>query len=270
MTKIFDGKKIAAEIRISLREEVLALSKKGVTPKLLSFFVGEERLGKKYISLKKTAAEDVGAKLIIRDFPKDVRPEEIVEAIQDANVDEKVHGIMIQIPLPEEFSQKEKEQIISVIDSKKDVDGMKEQSLFVAPVVKAVLLAIKSAGQIIGYGQDTLFVVVGAEGFVGQKVLVALEGMGFRTKGVDMGTETKEQTIKKADVVITATGKKGIIKKGMVKDGVAIIDVGAPHPEVGRDVWERLSFISPVPGGVGPLTIECLLENLVEAAREQS
>lgn len=266
MTIIFDGKKVASDLRVSLKKEALKLP---VKPKLVSILVGEDRGGKKYLSLKKDAAKDIGAKLEIRDFGRDTKPEEIIDEIEDLNTKERVHGVMVQLPLPEDFSEKEKDQIIEAIDRKKDVDGMKDESLFVAPVVKATLLATKIAGEVKAYEENSLFVVVGAEGFVGGKILRALEDMGFRSKGLDVGSKGRERTIKEADVVISTTGQKGTITKKMVKDGVVLIDVGVPHPEVAEEAGKKSLFITPVPGGIGPLTIEFLLENLVEATKEQ-
>lgn len=269
MTTVFDGKRIADEIRVALKKEIAELSGKKITPKMVSFLVGEEQLGKKYLSLKKAAAADIGAKLEIRDFGRDTKPEEIIDEIQDLNIDENVHGIMIQLPLPHDFSEDEREQIISAISKKKDVDGMKKESRFVAPVVKAVLLAIKSASQEVRFEEKTLFVVNGAEGFVGEKILWTLEDMGFRTKGVDVTTKEKEKIMLKADVLISSTGKEEIIGADVVKDQVVVIDVGAPKADVKNEVKEKAAFITPVPGGIGPLTIAFLLENLVEAAKDQ-
>lgn len=269
MTKIFDGKKFANELGTSLKKEVTGLKKKGTTPKLVSFLVGEYISGKKYLSLKRQAAQDIGAKLLIRDFGKDARQEEIIAAIEDMNTEDDVHGVMIQLPLPDEFSEKERSQIISAIDAKKDVDGMREDSLFVAPIVKAVLFAVKSAGNIKTYEEETLFVVVGAEGFAGGKIYRSLEEMGFRTKGIDVQTEEKEKLIKKADVLISVTGRREILKEDMVKEGVVLIDCGAPYPEVEKGAKQKALFVTPVPGGIGPLTIEYLLENLVVATKEQ-
>ena len=269
MTTVFDGKKIANEIRVALKKEVAEISSKKITPKMASFLVGEEKLGKKFLSLKKAAAGDVGAKLEIRDFGRDTKPEEIIDEIQDLNIDKKVHGIMIQLPLPNDFSKDEREQIISAISKQKDVDGMKKESRFVAPVVKAVLLAIKSASQEVKLEEKTLFVVNGAEGFVGEKILWTLEDMGFRTKGVEVATREKEKIISKADVLISSTGKEEIIGADGVKDGVVVIDVGAPKPEIKNEVKQKAAFFTPVPGGIGPLTIAFLLENLVEAAKDR-
>jgi methylenetetrahydrofolate dehydrogenase (NADP+)/methenyltetrahydrofolate cyclohydrolase len=267
MTKIFDGKKAANDLRASLKEEVLKLSAK---PKLVSILVGEAGSGKKYLSLKKVAAEEMGTKLEIIDFGEDAKTKEIIELTEDLNAKDDVHGIMLQLPLPKEFSEKEKEEIVSCIAKKKDVDGMKDDSAFIAPVVKAVLFAIRMAGELKTYEEGTLFVVLGAEGFVGEKIFKALEDMGLRVKGVDLNTKSKNRMIKDADVLISATGKSGVVQEGMVKDGAILIDVGAPDAEIEEKAKNKALFATPVPGGIGPLTIGFLLENLVEAAKEQS
>lgn len=147
---------------------------------------------------------------------------------------------------------------------------MRDESEFVAPVVKAVLYAIKSIGEDVVFKENTGFVVVGAQGFVGKKILRTLEDMGFRVSGVDLETDNKDLVIKKADVIISATGTKDVVKKEMVKQGAFLIDVGSPHPEFEKEAIKKAVFVTPVPGGIGPLTIEYLIENLIIAAKEQN
>lgn len=269
MAVIFEGKKLAKKIREQLKKDADALGENGITPKLVSLLVGRLPRSKRYLSLKKRAAKDIGAKLEIRDFGKDAKRQELIDTIEDLNGKKGVHGIMIQLPLPEEFSNEEKRQIIESISNEKDIDGMKERSIFVAPVVKATLVALKDATKEKEIEENTLFVVVGAEGFVGRKIFRTIEDMGYRVKGVDIKTKAKRTKIKDADIVISATGKHGVIGKDMVKKGAVVIDLGAPKPDIEEGVEERASFVTPVPGGIGPLTVEFLIENLLEAARER-
>jgi methylenetetrahydrofolate dehydrogenase (NADP+) / methenyltetrahydrofolate cyclohydrolase len=301
MAIFFDGKARASETEKSLQRRVRKLVKGGVTPKLVSIVVGDEGGAKKYQEMKRFAANRIGAELSIISYQISIKPEKIISKIRELNEDNHVHGIMIQLPLPNKFIN-HRQLIINNIENEKDVDGMREDSLFTAPVVMAVLEALCASELTIKnseFGKRKI-VVVGAKGFVGKRII---EELGIRIKGsvggykemgsehpvfstqnselnknqklktnnyevvgVDVETKDLNQKTKSADVLITATGSSGIIKAEMVKNGVAIIDVGAPLPEVEVEILEKASFITPVPGGIGPVTIACLIENLVVAA----
>lgn len=268
MTHIFDGKIVANEKRKELATDVARLENNGIKPKLVSILVGDDKASKLYLSLKKAAALGVGADLEIRELSKDVAVNEIIDIIKELNTDETVHGIMIQLPLPDNFSKKERDQIIDNIVDEKDVDGMKKDSPYLTPVIKAILIALKDANDHLPIGKEVEIVVVGSKGFVGSRALRVLNDMGYKTLGIDRNTDNWEEKIKSADVVISATGEENIITGDLIKAGVVIIDVGSPKPDVNyENIKEKASFLSPVPGGVGPLTVILLIENLIEAAR---
>lgn len=256
---IFNGKLLAKQKEQIFKKRVLKLKKKGITPKLVSVLIGENAGSKLYLSLKRKAAKRIGAEVTIKKFPINVSSKEIIDFIKKRNKDNAVHGIMVQLPLPKNFSEKQRDEIIEAIVPEKDVDGMREDGPFLTPTVKAVMLAIKEAEKI---GR---VVVVGEKGFVGKKLVKVLKEMGYKVEGVDIDTRDMEKKIKKADILISATGKPGLIKKEMIKEGAVIVDVGTPRADVEREVYEKASFITPVPGGIGPVTIACLLENLVSA-----
>ncbi len=257
MAKIFDGRQLAIAKEAKLKEEVSLLKQKGITPKLVSIVVGDDPASKLYVSLKKKAAEKVGARLEIKKFQASISVDQLIKLIKDLNNDESVHGVMAQLPLPSNFSKKDRDQIINSILAKKDVDGMGGDSPFLTPVVKAVIEVIRQANKYLPTGRETNVSVVGARGFIGKKIVKVLKEMGYRIK---------KETLQ-ADILISATGEPELIKKDMVKEGAVVIDVGAPIGDVDKEVHQKASFITPVPGGVGPMTIAGLLANTLRSAQ---
>ena len=277
----FDGKKIAFEKERELKKDVARLRRKGVTPKLASIVVGDVGAGKFYQSLKKKAAERIGAEIKIISLSPSISLKEIKAEIEKYNSDPKVHGVMIQLPLPGNLRLKTK-NLIQSIDARKDVDGLREDSQFLTPVVKAVLAALIEATYVLSSGSNRLnvglkTVVVGAKGFEGTKITRVLQEMGYEVIGADVETKDLKlrpkddqplaEKTKNADIVISVTGSPGLIEPDMIKDGAAVIDVGAPIGDINKKIYKKAAFVSPVPGGIGPVTISMLLENLVEAAK---
>lgn len=271
-TLIFGGITVAKKREIKLSREAKSLQRRGVTPKLTSILVGENKVSKLFLSLKKKTAKRVGATLELRSMNYGSSVDSIVRLIDKLNEDDCIHGVMIQLPLPESFSIQDREKVIYAISKDKDVDGMRDDSPYLSPVVRAVLLALKEATNIVGLTvKDTpCTVVVGAEGFVGRKLVKVLKEMGYNVKGVDIETKNLKKETLRTDILISATGVPDLISKDMVKEGAIVIDVGAPKGDVNtKEVVKKTSFISPVPGGIGPVTISYLLENLVTAASRQ-
>jgi methylenetetrahydrofolate dehydrogenase (NADP+)/methenyltetrahydrofolate cyclohydrolase len=269
MTTYFDGKRVASEKLEALKIEVEKLKQKGVTPKLVSIMVGEDEGSELYLSLKKRAAEEVGVELEIKKLASKTSMNRFIEVIENLNEDRSIQGIMIQLPLPKNFRNKTKD-LINEIDPKKDVDGMRRDSEFLAPVVGAVEFVFVGCEEYIHHN-DLPFkvVVVGGQGFVGRKIIKRLfeyNSRIYRPVSVDIKTKDWQKKVKEADVLISATGSTGLIKKSMVKDIPVLIDVGSPKGDIERQAYDEAYFVSPVPGGVGPMTIYYLLENLVEVA----
>ncbi len=249
-TKLFDGKALAQKIEAELKS-------KNKTPKLVSILVGDNPASVLFLSLKQKAAERVGAILEIKRFGLDTPQEELIHFIKALNSDKSVNGIMIQLPLPDGF---DKEMLIGSISPEKDVDGMREGSLFVAPVVLAIWTAIKESA-----AEEKSATIVGAKGFVGKKLTAFLNERNFKTVLLDIGSSDLAEKVKDAGLIISATGSQGLIKGDMIKDGAKVIDVGSPRGDVRtEEVIGRASFLSPVPGGVGPLTIAYLMANLLQ------
>lgn len=267
MTVIFDGKTFAKQKVEVVRGNVNGLRKKGIRPKLVSILIGNNPASRLYVNLKKKTGQEIGVEVDAKALKPELGKEEIIKNIKVLNNDKSVHGIMIQLPLPKAFSLADRDEIISSIVKVKDVDGLKEDSLFLTPVVKAVVEILREASGFFPSDRPAKIVVIGADGFEGRKILKILREMDYGVEGVDKNTTDLKTKTKGADVLISVTGSPGIIGKEDIKDGAVVIDVGSPKGDVQKeDVIGKAAFLSPVPGGVGPVTISCLLENLVEAA----
>lgn len=262
--KIFKGRKYAKNKEQKLKKRVIKLQKKNVIPSLASILIGEGKESSLYLSLKKKAAARIGAKAKIVKIENKAEKEEIIEIISKLNSDNNIHGVMIQLPLPKRFSKQENDSILDSIDRKKDVDGLRKNSDYVAPAVKAVIRVLQEGFNFIS--TNSKIVVVGSRGFIGSKIYEVLSSIGYDVVGVDIETKNLKTKTLKADIVISATGKEGIIKRGFIKEGAIIIDVGFPKGDVEKEAYKSAIFSSQVPGGIGPVTIVELLENLVDAA----
>ncbi len=271
MAIVFDGKKFAAQKESQLKHKVKSLKNEGITPRLVSILVGNDRASELYTSLKKKAVERIGAIMEIKSFPSSVSVEQLSQYIGSLNSDISVHGIMIQMPLPTNL-EINTEDLINTIQPNKDVDGMREDGLFLPATVKSVI-------EIVSLGEEYIksdnypykFVVVGAKGFVGKRLVRYLlndfRRNTFLVVGLDLETADLKEETKEADILVSATGKSKLIKADMVKRGAIVIDVGAPLGDIDfTEVSKKAGFITPVPGGVGPVTISSLLENLVIAS----
>lgn len=268
MATIFNGRAFASEKEISLSNRVLGLKTRNVYPKLASIIIGDDPASKLYVGLKKKAAERIGAELDIYYLKENTKLEEILVLIGTLNVDDTVQGIMVQLPLPETLSDR-KSQIVSAISPEKDVDGLQEESDFLHPTSKAVIEILDVAKK----DPDSPFknvelkvVVVGGTGMVGTPLAKELEIQGYKVIKCDTNTTDLKSVTLQGDVLISCAGVPDLVKGEMVKKGAIVIDVGSPVGDIDfESVEAKASFITPVPGGVGPVTISCLLENLIGA-----
>lgn len=280
---IFDGKKFAAEKEEKLKVKVAKLRKEGIIPKLVSILIGENSQSELYLKKKSEAAQRVGIKMEIVKTKADLETEKIVKIIKQLNNDKTVQGIMVQLPLPKKLEiRNSKFEIIGAIAPDKDVDCLTPQNLgllmmgeprFLPATVKAVINIIQSSKFKV-QGSDVC--VVGASEIVGKPLALILSDLGATVTICRSTTKNLAEFTKKADILISATGVPGLIKKEMVKKEAVVIDIGIKKlkiescklkiaGDVNRDVAQVASFLTPVPGGVGPVTVVCLLENLVEA-----
>ena len=260
MTIIFDGRQFTAGKEKFLKKEVKRLLARGVHPKLASIIVGDDPASKLYVNLKKKAAQRIGAELEVRSRKSEVGYRSLIGEIRRLNGDKTIYGIMVQLPLPLNIRHHTLD-IINSIQSNKDVDGLRKDSIYVHPTAKAVLQIIKFAGP----RCPAAVCVVGATGMVGTPLVRELRKKGYKVIGCNSKTKDLKSETLKADILVSATGSPGIISADMVKEGAVVIDVGSPRGDVDPSIGIKASFITPVPGGVGPVTISCLLENLLDA-----
>lgn len=264
MATIFDGKKFALEKEATLAIRVLGLKTRGVYPKLASILVGSDPASQLYVNLKKKAAERIGAEVDIYLIKEKSKLEDLILLIKTLNEDETIQGIMIQMPIPGDLG-KTRDEIVDTIKPEKDVDGLRSDSHFLHPTSKAVIQVIEEARKETPL-KSSKVVVVGSTGMVGKPLVQELKAENYEV--IECNSETsdlKEKTLQ-ADILISVTGVPNIISGEMVSPGTVVIDVGSPKGDIEfSGVSKDAGFISPVPGGVGPVTISCLLENLIGA-----
>lgn len=264
MAIVFDGKKFAAKKEEMLALRVMGLKARGVYPKLASIIVGEDPASKLYVGLKKKAGEKIGAEVDIYYIKENSKLSDLLLLISTLNEDKTVHGIMVQMPVPGELG-KSKDKIISAIFPEKDIDGLRLDSPYLHPTSKAIMQVIDEAKKEIVLA-NYIVAVVGATGMVGAPLVRELKEQMYEVIECNAKTNDLGQKTRKADILVSVTGVPKIITSDMVKDGAVVIDVGSPKGDVDfLEVSKKASFISPVPGGVGPITISCLLENLILA-----
>ncbi|OGY16641.1 MAG: hypothetical protein A3H88_01380 [Candidatus Blackburnbacteria bacterium RIFCSPLOWO2_02_FULL_44_9] len=261
--KVFDGKRAASEILELVSKRVKKLS---FRPKLVSFYNPRDPGSALYTRIKKQKAESVGIEFVGWEI---YGVTEAVREIGDVGGDEGVTGILVQHPTGEHaYSESDWKALVEAIPQEKDVDGLRGDSPFVPATVKAIFVALSAAG-IEPAGLKVS--VVGATGMVGRPLVRLLNEKGAKVREIDENTRDVWFQLKNSDVVISAVGKSNLIHGDQLKQGVVVIDVGSPGGDVDFDSARAVaSFITPVPGGIGPLTVVCLLENVVEAAEKKN
>lgn len=264
MAIIFDGRTFAAGKEEALVLKVLGLRQKSITPHLVSIIVGEDPASHLYVGLKKKAVERMGGEMTVISLNENVSLDKIIETIHWYNKDSEIQGIMVQMPLPSRL-QESRSQILSSIAPEKDVDGLREDSPFLHPTSKAVMDIIDFANGYLDLTATLKCVVVGASGMVGTSVVKELRKKGYKVVECDNKTTNLKEKTLEADILVSATGNPKLITEDMIKKDAIVVDVGAPSGDCDLTINSKASFITPVPGGVGPVTISCLLENLVEA-----
>lgn len=267
LPKIIDGKKIA---QIHQEKVKGKLSKINIKPKVVSILIGDDPPSILYTNMKQKKALEVGIDFQPVRLPATESYEKVVFLIKNLNADPKINGIMVQLPVPKEFLRgKDKYELLNLIDSKKDVDGLTNNSPFLPAVVRAIMEILQDAEVKL---EGVNAAVLGASRLVGQPVGRELEKKGARVTVCDRNTQNQTEITRQADVIVSATGVAGLLKGDMVKEGVAVVDVGAEKIN-GRVVGDvdfdsvapKASKITPVPGGVGPMTVICLMENVADA-----
>lgn len=249
MKIILDGKKEAEKIAVFLEESEKLLGKS-----LLILQCDGHTEESTYIRLKREMGERLGV-LVSVYFAKNV--EELKVMLESVNDDETVDGILVQLPIIG-ATKEESEQILCSIKPEKDVDGLNPKSSFIPAAVRAVERVV----DIFNVDQEQTVAVVGALGWVGKRLVERLMKLGYSVKGFDKGDDLRE--LSKFEVIIGSTGMEGTVKGEMVKNGFVGIDLGFPKADFAPEAVEKTMMITPVPGGVGPLTIVCLYDSLAE------
>ncbi|WP_415884401.1 bifunctional methylenetetrahydrofolate dehydrogenase/methenyltetrahydrofolate cyclohydrolase FolD [Neptuniibacter sp. QD29_5] len=279
--QIIDGKQIAADVRRQVAEGVQQRINDGKkAPCLAVLLVGMDPASQVYVRNKKNACQDVGFESRSFDLPAETTQEELLNLVDELNQDDSVNGILVQLPLPEHLDGNE---ILERIRPEKDVDGFHAFNLgrlaqrmpVLRPCTpKGVMTLLESTGQDL-HGMEA--VVVGASNIVGRPMTLELLLAGCTVTTTHRFTKDLEAHVRRADLVVVGVGIPGLVKGEWIKEGATVIDVGINRLEDGRLVGdvgyeaaaEKAGFITPVPGGVGPMTVATLMENTLEAANKQ-
>ena len=280
MAKIIDGKELAKNIRAKLKDEVIELKNADINPKLAVIMVGDDKASKVYVKNKSKACEDVGIAYEEYLLPAETKMEELLELIEKLNNDETVHGILVQSPLPQGLDAN---VAFRTISPKKDVDGFNpinvgklslNQDCFVSCTPFGVIKMLEAYNIQI---EGAHAVVIGRSNIVGKPLVQCLLNKNATVTVCHSKTKNLKEITKQADILIAAIGKPKFVTEDMVKDGAVVIDVGINRMEDGKlagdtdfeNIKEKASHITPVPGGVGPMTIAMLMHNVVKAAKQQ-
>jgi len=276
MAKIIDGKKIAEKIKEDLKKRVKNLKKRGAEPKLAIFLIGDRSDCKIYAKSKQKACEEIGIKSDLFTFPENVEEEKLINAIDALNDDDSVHGIIVEMPLPKNLDQK---AILREISPMKDVDGLNPITIgnlsigneFLIPATPKGIIRLLEKIKIPVEGKEV--VIVNNSNVVGKPLALLLTNRFATVTICHVKTKNLKEHTSKADILITAVGSPKLIKKDMVKKNAVVIDAGIKRLDdkiLGDVDFEKVkdaaSYITPVPGGVGPMTVAMILENTLIAA----
>ncbi|MBR4005428.1 MAG: bifunctional methylenetetrahydrofolate dehydrogenase/methenyltetrahydrofolate cyclohydrolase FolD [Treponema sp.] len=282
---IIDGKAVAAEVKADVAKKVSELKKKGVVPCLAVILVGNNPASVSYVTGKRKALAEAGMADKSMELPESTTEEELLKLIAELNADDTVHGILVQLPLPKHINE---EKVTNAIDPKKDVDGFHPVNVgnlvtggkgFLPCTPHGVLVLLKKAG-IETNGKRA--VVIGRSNIVGKPMTLLLSRRECNATVTMCHTGTKDlaSITREADIIVVCTGHPHTLTADMIKEGAAVIDVGVNRiPDASKKsgfrlvgdadfdtVKEKASFITPVPGGVGPMTIAMLIYNTLESA----
>ena len=275
--RVIDGVKLAATIREDVAARAAVLTTKGVKPGLAVILVGQDPASQVYVRNKVAACEKAGLHSVLEQYPADMTQEALLSRIETLNADHHIHGILVQLPLPKHIDS---HRVIETIAAQKDVDGfhisnagllMTGTPLFRPCTPYGVMKMLESENVVL---RGAVAVIVGASNIVGKPMAMLLQAAGATVTICNSKTRDLAWHTRHADIVVVATGKPGMITGDMIKPGAIVIDVGINRSADGKlcgdvdyaSVKEVAGAITPVPGGVGPMTIAMLLVNTIEAA----
>lgn len=276
---IINGKELASKIRAELKKEVEELIQRGIIPKLAVIMVGDNKASEVYVRNKSKACNEVGIEF--EEFLKNenTTQEELINLIHELNKREDIHGILLQSPIPNHLDIR---KAFDEIDDKKDVDGFNPINVGKLSIGENTFISCTPYGiirMLEEYNIDVQgkhAVIIGRSNIVGKPLVQCLLSKNATVTICHSKTQNIAQIVKQADIVIAALGKPKFVTEDMVKEGAIVIDVGINRTEEGKligdvdfeNVEKKASYITPVPGGVGPMTIAMLLSNVVKAAKE--
>lgn len=277
MSEIISGKVVSTAKRLEIKERVAELNNKGVSVGLAVIIVGDNSASRVYVNNKKKACEEVGINSFEYALPENITENELISLIEKLNNSSEVDGVLCQLPLPKHIDEK---RVLNSIDPKKDVDAFHPFNVGHIMIGDFTFLPCTPAGvmEMLKYYNISVdgkkCVVVGRSNIVGKPMAMLLLKENGTVQICHSKTENLAEETRRADILVAAVGKANFMTADMVKDGAVVIDVGMNRNAEGKlcgdvafdEVEKKASFITPVPGGVGPMTVTMLLENTVKAA----
>lgn len=281
MAEIIDGKNLAKEIRESLKVEANKLKEKGIIPHLSVIMVGDNDASKVYVRNKSRACEEIGIEFKEYLLPNDTKQEELISLIEKLNKDKNVNGILLQSPIPKPLNIQE---AFNTIDPKKDVDGFNPYNVGNLCIGQDGFIPCTPYGIMKMFEKYNIEIdgrkvaIIGRSNIVGKPMAQCMLAKNATVTICHSRTKELKKELKDADIIISAAGKRNMVTEDMVKEGAVIIDVGMNRNDEGKlcgdvdfkKLKEKASYITPVPGGVGPMTIAMLMSNVIKATKEQN
>ncbi len=281
MAVLIDGKGLAQKIRMGLKEEVSELKNNGINPKLAVIMVGDDKASKVYVKNKSKACEEIGIEYEEFLLDETTTMEELLELIEKLNNRDDIHGILLQSPIPKNLDIN---KAFNKISYKKDVDGFNPINVGKLSIGEDCFISCTPFGVVKMFEEYNIdvqgknVVIIGRSNIVGKPLIQCMLKKNGTVTVCHSKTENIKEITKNADILIAALGKAKFVTADMVKDGAVIIDVGINRNEEGKlvgdvdfeNVEKKASYITPVPGGVGPMTIAMLMTNVVKAAKEMN
>ena len=281
MYKIISGKEISLAVKERVAAQVNGMKKDGIEPCLAVILVGDDPASRVYVNNKKKACEFCGIRSLEYLLPTDATQEELNSLVEKLNNDNSVNGILCQLPLPKHLNEKE---VLNLIKPEKDVDAFHPENVGHIMIGDYSFLPCTPAGimEMLKYENISLdgkhCVIIGRSNIVGKPMAMLMLKENATVTVCHSHTKNLKELVSQADVVVAAVGRAGFVTADMIKDGAVVIDVGINRGEDGKlcgdvdfeAVKEKASLITPVPGGVGPMTIAMLMRNTVEAAAMQA
>ncbi len=280
---IIDGKTISANILDSLKEKVSSYKKRGITPCMAVILVGDDPASLAYIKQKQKAADIIGATVIFDHLPSTITKEELRLIIAKYNDDNSVHGLIVQRPIPNNLG--DVSEILDTIAAKKDIDGFLPTSSYDVPVAVAVGECLKeiyhatlmsqmyNESDYLSWLQEKNIVVIGRGTTAGGPIFHYFQSLDCATSQISSQTQNPEQLMQAVDIIVSCVGKPHIVTSQNCKKGCIVISVGIWRDELGKlhgdyepaEIESHVAWYTPTPGGVGPVNVACLMQNLIKA-----